>query len=1168
MRDLRAVCEAGESHPLIWIELASELAQDARQHDEALRWLKKAARIMASAPAFHQGAHIAWARRQHDHAMELYRIAACLDDKVEAYADSYFKAARSLKRVEDGLAFLRERVQRMRKRSSLPSQTLLFSLDSIERRAEARQVMAEALREHPDDGGIKLVAMRQHLNDRDFATAERLLEEARPFISQTAAWSAAASVAEQMGDSARALEDWQHVLEARPLDMDARRAAARLLAQIEGREAALAMLADACRRFPCHYPLKQLHVEWLREEPAEVEEAELRQLLTIDPDDPWARRELALVLSSQGRDKEALEQARLAAQLEPQSSSSHGVLGVVLKNLGRHDEARAACLAAIRISVDNVHALRNLLESCETLEHRRSAVNAIRAELARQTTFGGAIESFADIARPYLAEHELLAFAREAHASRPDLWEAWSALVLQLLACKQPDEALRVAEEAAARFPHLPGVHTDLARVHQAQVNAEERIAHLRRACEMNPSWGWAARELAEALLSQQRAPEALEVMERGVHHNALDSWNHYWLGIARWENGDRDGAIDAARAAVMLDPGIEPAWNALAGWGREAGRPQFARDCARELTQQRPGEARSWRVLAEMLTGLNEAGARLDALRRAASLAPRAVGNWHALASALADLRRWDEALAACSPEVFGDYPPASLRMRRAWVLRLVGDASASTQMMAALQEDPSVAWAWRELADWQLQDKQLDAARRSAEMIARLQPHDHVPLGFLAEIKLAQDDVAGAKADLTRALQLAPSYGFAAFTLFRLHTSDREWGAAASALDCAAPHYPAQVLARRWSLMVDAFKDKETEAASALASMFACDDDTPSAFGYLVEALGRRLGWLARAEKAALRALKKAPDGCNPSTGWVWVRLRAQRNKWKNNRVIRAMPSGSDLAARAFCEQMDGIPEILRAIGSETPFLRFRLRRSVKSLVKSSPWFLQRDLCWGKAGYAMLSLKDSRSVARWLSDWRERKAAEPWMLQNLIAAHHMNGQMQEAREVIQHVLSLPYRDDTTSRIERLEALHRLHEGDPSALRPVAEAGKREKLDAYDESLHQFIQLIADYADSPPRRRQFDSETKDILKSCWMTLHSSRCLKKFFNSGLQVIRRKTGSIKPLWWAAFTKLKTGRLPKAACITALVVAVRALLACGAGALLGVGILAWLLFGRKD
>lgn len=1122
MRDLRAVCESENSHPMIWVELASELRQDARQHDEALRWLKRTARIMASASAFYQGAHIVWDRRQHDHALELYRIAACLDDKTESYADSYFKAARNLRLVEDGLAFLRERVGRQRKRSSLPSQTLMFSLDSLERRAEARRVMAEALRDRPDDGGIKLVAMRQYLGDRDFAQAERLLEEARPHINQVAISSAAARIAERKGETQLALDDWLRVAEARPFDMEARRAVTRLMEQTHGRAAALEMLAEICRRFPHHYPLKQLHVEWLRDEPGEVEEAELRLLVLIDPDDAWTRRELALVLNSLGRGAEALEEARLGVQLEPHSSASYVVLGDVLKNLGRLDESRAAYHAAMHISVDNVGAMRGLLGACDSIEHRRFAVTAIRTEVARQNTFGSAIESFADIARPYLSESELLDFAREAHTARPDLTESWFALVLQLLACHHTDEALKVAREAVARFPHIPAGQIDIARVHQARLDVEGRIDHLRLACEMNPSWGWASRELADALLDQQRKGEALEVMERAVHHAALDPWNHYWLGITRWRNGDKNGAIEAARSAILLEPGLDSAWNSLAQWGRIVGRPHVARACAVELTRRRPGEARSWRVLAELLIGLDDVNEKVAALQKAASLSPRVPAHWHALAIALVDLRRWDEALSACAPDVFDGQPPASLHMRRAWVLRARKDPSATVQMEAALHDDPSVVWAWKELAEWQMDDKQFNAARRSAEMIARLQPFDHIPLGILADIKIAQRDFVGAKSDLGRALQLDPSYGFAAFTLFRLHSNAGEWQPAAAVLDRAAPHHRAHVLARRWVLHADT--GEKRNAIAALTDLFACDDDTPSAFNFLFDALNDRQNWRSRVERAASKALKNAPANCNPNAGWAWIRLRVQRSAWKNNRIIRRMPPDSELATRAFCEQMDGISPVLEAMRRRAAFLRWRLLRSVNCLIKSCPWALDRDQCWGKIGYALLTLDSPRHVVRWLSDWRERKSTEPWMLQNLIASFHRRGMMRRAREVIDHVLALPYRDDLTSRIERYEALHRFHEGDCSRLRRTASGGLNEKLDAYDQRLHDFITLMADFSDIPPARALFDDHSKGVLKKCWATFRRDRCMSIFFDDGVRMIGGRTGSISPRLWSAFIRV--------------------------------------------
>lgn len=66
-------------------------------------------------------ASIYWDQRRFEEALELYRIAACLDDKDEQYSHSYYSAAAWFKQTETVLAFLRDRFRRMGKKSGLPA---------------------------------------------------------------------------------------------------------------------------------------------------------------------------------------------------------------------------------------------------------------------------------------------------------------------------------------------------------------------------------------------------------------------------------------------------------------------------------------------------------------------------------------------------------------------------------------------------------------------------------------------------------------------------------------------------------------------------------------------------------------------------------------------------------------------------------------------------------------------------------------------------------------------------------------------------------------------------------------------------------------------------------------------------------------------------------------
>src|SRR5439155_20702170 len=89
-------------------------------------------------------------------------------------------------------------------------------------------------------------------------------------------------------------------------------------------------------------------------------------------------------------------------------------------------------------------------------------------------------------------------FLRHALTARPDLWHAWSAVILQLVDLQRLDEAEKLAREATERFPLLPRLWLARAFVHQAGLNAPGEAACLRQARQIKPAYGIASQQLAD----------------------------------------------------------------------------------------------------------------------------------------------------------------------------------------------------------------------------------------------------------------------------------------------------------------------------------------------------------------------------------------------------------------------------------------------------------------------------------------------------------------------------------------------------------------------------------------------------------------------------------------------------------------------------------------------
>ncbi len=529
----REQCAKSETHPLFWQQYAQELRSDARRHDDAVWLLRRAIRRWPTEGAnYYILAGIYWDQRRFDEALELYRLAACLDDKEEKFAHAYFLAANSLKQTERALRFLRERFERFGRKSSLPARTLYSAYVLVERTPEALAVIEEAMARRPDDGELLLYAADAYLSSssEQLPRAQALLQQAQAKCPPAAWLRTAARMAQREGRLAESLDYWRQSLERQPLAMDAHAAVTQLLAETQGRAAALDHLAQTAHRFPHYHPLHELWIEWLRDEPPEVRDPVLARILAENPDDAWLRRESALWLSDQRRFSEAWEQLALAAQIDPLCPSYHLVRSHLLRAENRIDEARQALRQTIELSVDNDLAIAELIQLCETIDQRREVLAFVKDQLVRQVIFGDGLLAFRMHAREALEPDEVLTLLRDAWQARPDLWHAWSALVGQLLDMSRLDEAWELACQATERFPLVPPLWLDRAAVSRARGDSQAEHEAVQTAYQINPDWTTAVHRLCDVNERRGEYERSRHVLEQAVARNPLDFASHLRL--------------------------------------------------------------------------------------------------------------------------------------------------------------------------------------------------------------------------------------------------------------------------------------------------------------------------------------------------------------------------------------------------------------------------------------------------------------------------------------------------------------------------------------------------------------------------------------------------------------------------------------------------------------
>ncbi len=991
---LKAICAEKDSHPLFWQEYAQELSSNAQQHPAALGLLRRAFRAQPlEARNFFLQANILWAHHRFDEALELYRFAACLKDTDEQFAHSYFIASRHFHQTETALRFLESRFQRFGRRSSLPVRTLFWAYEQLDRMSEAFATLEAGLALRPDDMDLVLFAAEAHARHGKYDQAAELLSRAESISHSTLWLRTAAAIASYRGDLAAALSFGRRILEIEPLAIDTHRQVAQLLAETESREAAIAHLREVSARFPYNYALHQILVEWLRDDPPAAEAA-LRHLIEIDPMDGWARRELALALCKQRRFDQAQAEAWQAYQLEPDSFFSFNVLGKVYAEAGEIEAAKASYREAIRLSADNEYAIGELVALATSRAERRAVLQFIKEELAQQVTFGDGILAYRDHAKDTLEAEELLTTLREALKARPDLWQAWSAVIWQLVDMQQLDEALQLAEQATAAFPLIPRLWYDLSLVHQAQLNRRGEIAALQEALKINPGWGIAARQLAEAHQKEGELDKARTILEQATAYAPLDPYNHGCLADVLWKLGEKEQALAQLQRVLALEPDYGWGWNVLREWSKQLNRPEVATNFARDLTTQRAGEARSWLILARMLTDPQDLPERLAAIDHALALSPRSVEAHTLRVQLLAEAKRFDEAQAACHPPVFGDELPLDLRSSEVGVIAQRGKLrEAARKMRALLDDEPNYYAGWSQLADW---CRALEWTRdylEAARAMAQLAPNYYLALGYLGDALMLNGYRQEAKEALRRAMILEPGYEYASATLFNLRMEDGELEQAHEVLELLRKHVGSETTSLCEVKLAARMRHREA-AEESFRQLCLSSTQARNLFDEAVSAMAEA-NWNEIVDRVLDETL--ALPAANPLVGAMWAeRLTARRGFRRCRKRLETRPEKGELWHEASIAYLDALAKAQKR------------RLALHFIWQHQHQLRSKTFTWGQVGYVLLSLEEIEATIKWLADWPNRLDAAPWMLWNLALALRLANREQEAEAVSLHALRL----------------------------------------------------------------------------------------------------------------------------------------------------------------
>jgi tetratricopeptide (TPR) repeat protein len=488
-----------------------------------------------------------------------------------------------------------------------------------------------------------------------------------------------------------------------------------------------------------------------------------REVLAEMPDQPQALMGLGYTARRRGATAKALVYFRSASAAAPRDPWPWLELATELRELGRSEEAEAACHIVLT-----------------------KVPTAGDAPVGHAPARWRALMGLGHCARGRSNQTDALARFTDAAAAAPS--EPWPHIetATELRELGRVDEAEALYQGVLAQHPQAYWAVIGLGLVARYKGQRDQAQAYFERAKAMDPAQASAWLELALDLRDAGEFAEALAVLRSVL---AEDPTNRYaWLAVGHAERhaGHHQAALEAFRHVLEHHPDYTDALVEMALQERYLGHPRIAVALLTRALELTRNHVRALEQLGELARLSHDPEQALALYQRAAEVRPTDVGAHLGISQALIDLGRFDQAketleaaekalgqppeISAKRVEVLretGDIPAACALARRAvdaapqhfglWVQhflteRIAGNENAAEECLSnpptrTIDQRARVHHLRGQMAEEQWQfDSAVDYYRQALS----LNPHDAWVHADLARVQLLMVDIEGAREHL----------------------------------------------------------------------------------------------------------------------------------------------------------------------------------------------------------------------------------------------------------------------------------------------------------------------------------------------------------------------------------------------------------------------------------
>jgi protein O-GlcNAc transferase len=294
-----------------------------------------------------------------------------------------------------------------------------------------------------------------------------------------------------------------------------------------------------------------------------------------------------------GNETGALASFRQAARLDPENADFQNALACSLHQSGKSEEALGYFLHALQLASNapQIHnnfgiALQALGKNNEAAQSYRSALALDPKNVDAECNLGNALKDLGQL-------DEAAESFRRRLKIKPDA-SAYNNLGATLQALGRFDEAVASFRRVLEIKPDAEA-HCNLGAALQELGQLDEAAACCRRALELAPDFALAQSNLGGALAGLGQLDESVACFRRALELAPDYAEAHSNLGNALRDLGRLDESVSCCRRALELEPGLAEAHSNLGNALIDIGQPDEAVACFRRALKLKPDSANAY---------------------------------------------------------------------------------------------------------------------------------------------------------------------------------------------------------------------------------------------------------------------------------------------------------------------------------------------------------------------------------------------------------------------------------------------------------------------------------------------------------------------------------------------------------------------------------------------